>query len=239
MKSLLERINEATEKTMWVAVEVVTPADYYHDKPRRSQRVVTLETFNDLKEGRKKRTKAQGTNRWGEKYDYMDNPPEVTELGRSYDREEAESFLDKSNKTKRKSKIDKGNAKYIVYAISMGKMNPTGKTQFGWSVFDDEYKDNEIYMLGNNYFLWGAAGSLKKGDTICLVDNDSEKKLPIYGGREVSAISKSTYDDFVKVYRGEFPNSCKRPSYQFGKKSDGLPWTNTIRGIYSIKGISE
>lgn len=225
MKDLKKYINEAAGGQVWVAIQDdYTPNSYdSYDKPRTSYRVVTAETFRDLKNGTKK--------------NYGNH--EYTELGRSRDKEEAQSYLPSFQKTTRKSKIDKGNADYIVYCISSGKMNAAGKTKWDWN-FWDEWKNGEIY-IGKSHnipsFLMGAPGSLKAGDKVCCVDNDSQKKLT-GAPTEIVAVCDNNLEAFKEVFRKTFPERCKRPSVSFGRKIDGLPW-QTMGQFYSIKGVSD
>ena len=73
MKDLKKYINEAAGGQVWVAIQDdYTPNSYdSYDKPRTSYRVVTAETFRDLKDGTKK--------------NYGNH--EYTELGRSRQQE--------------------------------------------------------------------------------------------------------------------------------------------------------
>lgn len=208
----------------WIAVEVETEDSFDRNKSHTSQRVVTVETFYELKN--KDYTKG------------MMKILSVTQLSPvCNNREDAESYLTPVNKTKRKSKINKGDADYVVWCVSSGGMNPSGKTKWDWN-FWEEWKDNEIYMSSyGRSFLIGAKGSLKVGDTVLCIDNDSEKKLP-GAPTKIEAISKCDIDDFRDVFRKTWPSICKRPSYQFGKKSDGLPW-GKMGQFYSIKGIAK
>lgn len=223
MKDLKDYINEAKAGKVWVAIEDEYTPDSYnsHDKPRTSYRVVTAETFKALKDGTKRT--------YGEH--------QYTELGRSKNKEEAQSYLPSSQKAARKTKIDKKGADYIVYCISSGKMNTAGKTKWDWN-FWEEWKDSEIYIdRRGECFLMGAPGSLKVGDTVFCVDNDSQKKL-VGAPTVIKAVCKCTLEDFRNEYRKVFGDRCKRPSVSFGRKIDGLPW-QTMGQFYSIKGVSE
>lgn len=224
MKDLKDYINEAEAGKVWVAIEDEYTPDSYdsYGKARTSYRVVTAETFRDLKNGTKR---TYGNH-------------EYTELGRSRNKEEAQSYLPSFQKTGRKSKIDKKGADYIVYCISSGKMNAAGKTKWDWN-FWEEWKDSEIYIDKRfcGSFLMGAPGSLKVGDTVFCVDNDTQKKLtgaPI----KIDAVCKCTLEDFRETYRKLCPDICKRPSVSFGRKIDGLPWQR-MGQFYSIKGVSD
>lgn len=223
MKDLKEYINEAAGGQVWVAIQDdYTPNSYdSHDKPRTSYRVVTAETFAALKNGTKR---TYGNH-------------EYTELGRSRNKEEAQSYLPSFQKTTRKSKIDKKDADYIVYCISSGKMNPSGTTKWDWN-FWEEWKDSEIYIdRRGECFLMGAPGSLKVGDKVFCVDNDSQKKLT-GAPTEIKAVCKCTLEDFRNEYRKVFGDRCKRSSVSFGRKIDGLPWQR-MGQFYSIKGVSD
>ena len=226
MKDINEYILEkAGDSGKWVAIEITTASDFYHDKDTTSQRVVSYDTYLDMKE--EGRTKGYMTIK------YLDM---ISPVCRSKD--DAMTYIDVPEKKARKSKINKGNADYIVWCISSGSMNPSGNTKWDWN-FWEEWKDSEIYMgdYGRS-FLMGAPGSLKVGDTLFCVDNDTQKKLPGAPGK-VEAISKCNLEDFRKVYRETYPDCCKKPSRQFGKDSDGLPWQRRMGQFYSIKGIAE
>lgn len=222
MKSIKKFINE-TKEQQWVAIEVTTAPDHYHPKETRSQRVVSYETYLDLKKGNNTRG-------------YM-KVKHVEMLGPVCNsKQRAMEFLTPKSTT-RKSKINKGDADYIVWCISSGKMNPTGKTKWDWNIWD-EWKDLKIYFgrYGNS-FLIGSDGSLKVGDKVFCVDNDSQKKLT-GAPSEIVAVCDCNVDAFRDCYRKEFPQQCKRPSRQFGKVSDGLPWSR-MGQFYSIKGVAE
>lgn len=237
MKNIIDYINEA-KVTEWIAVEVTTAGTFDGDKDRVSQRVISGETYDEMME--KGHTKGHAQIKHIEKL----SPWCKT-------KEQAADYLDYKEKTAKKGKINKGDADYIVWAIGLGKMNPTGKTSFGWNVWDEwKESDTEIYMLGRTHygggrtpdsFAFGAKGSLKEGDIIYGVDNDTNKKLSGMGTK-VFAVSKCSYEDFVKTFREKYPNVCKRPTRSFGKVSDGLPWASGVGRfgqMYSIKGVAE
>lgn len=234
MKKFIDYINEA-KATEWIAVEVTTAGPFTGDKDRVSQRVISGETYDEMME--KGHTKG---------YAQIKHIEKLSPWCKTKD--QAAGYLDYKEKTAKKGKINKGDADYIVWAIGLGKMNPAGKTSFGWNVWDEwKESDMEIYMLGYSYrstpdsFAFGAKGSLKEGDTIYGVDNDTNKKLSGMGAT-VLAISKCSYDDFVKTFREKYSSVCKRPSRAFGKVSDGLPWASgagRFGQMYSIKGVAE
>lgn len=240
MKNVLEYINEATSNQKWVAIEVTSVNQALSgSKQTTSQRVVSWDTYQEIK--------ASGSTKGG----YM-KVLSVDTLGpATRNKEEAMSYLDKSQKTARKTKINKGECKYIAYLISCGKMSASGKTSWDWNLWDTfKGEETEIYMMsfhdlasvekygsGVRSFLVGAKGSLKIGDSVFGVDNDSQKKLSGVDANVVG-ICKCTYDDFVAKYRELCPKLCKKPSRQFGKTSDGLPWAR-MGQLYSIKGITE
>lgn len=87
-------------------------------------------------------------------------------------------------------------------------------------------------------FLCGSPGSLKVGDKVFCVDNDTQKKLS-GAPDKIDAVCKCNIEDFRKVFRETYPEICKSPKRAFGKVSDGLPWTNRMGQIYSIKGVAE
>lgn len=143
--------------------------------------------------------------------------------------------------------INKGNADYIVSCVSLGKMNPEGKTIYDWNVWDEwKNADMEIYMIkfvqsygSPKAVLFGAKGSLKEGDIIYSIDNDTKRKLDKPSGL-VDYVCECTYDDFVKEYRKKYPMNCKKPKTT-GKASDGLPWTGPLSfgQMYSIKSVTK
>ena len=162
------------------------------------------------------------------------------------------SYLDKSTKTPRKSKIDKKGAEYIVYAITLGKLAPGGSTNFSYNLWE-EFGDDKtaIYALSKAgmyvtngrrpfgaYFLVGAKGSLDVGDTLVIADNDSQKLLASGYDFEVLAILPTDKDSFTEAYRKEFSDICDKPKVAFGRKIDGIPW-KYFRQVYSIKGIAK
>jgi hypothetical protein len=152
-------------------------------------------------------------------------------------KEAALQYVDAPKKERRKSEIDKKGADYIVYCISSGKMSPSGKSNWDWNMWE-EWKDLEIYIgkYGRS-FLVGTKGSLKVGDTVCCVDNDSQKTLSL-APKAVVGVCDCNIDAFRAEFRRLFPDMCKRPSFSFGRKVDGLPWQR-MGQFYSIKGISE
>ena len=224
MKNLKNFIVEAAEKK-WVAIDITTAADSYHSKDSTSQRVVSYDTYQEMKE--KGRTKGYMTIKHIEMISPVCNSKEA-----------AMEFIAVPEKKARKSKINKGNADYIVWCISSGSMNPSGKTKWDWNLWDEQ-KDAEIYMgdYGRS-FLFGAPGSLKVGDTLFCIDNDTQKKLA-GAPKKIEAVCKCNLEDFRKVYRETYPDCCKSPKRAFGKVSDGLPWTNRMGQFYSIKGVAK
>lgn len=224
MKDITAYITEKQNTGAWIAVSVTTATDHYHDKETTTQRVVSYDTYLDMKDNRRTRG-------------YM-TIKSVDALGpKCATKEEAMGYLDTPKRSARKSKIDKGSADYIVWCISSGSMNPSGKTKWDWN-FWDEWKDNYLFIDRNGRaVLAGAEGSLKVGDKVCCVDNDTQKKLS-GAPTEIKAICKCNIEDFRKTYRDEFPQLCKRESFSFGRKVDGLPWAK-MGQIYSIKGVSE
>ena len=227
MKTILDYINEKKENQEWIAISVTTAADIYHSKDSTTQRVVSYDTYREMKE--KGHTKGYMTIK------------SIEELGPvCKSKEAAMEFIDVPQKKMKKGKINKGDADYIVWCISSGSMNPSGKTKWDWN-FWEEWKDNEIYMGRGGAgiaFLCGAPGSLKVGDKVFCVDNDTQKKLSGTPS-EIKAVCKCNIDDFRKVFKETYPNFCKPAKRAFGKVSDGLPWTRDMGQIYSIKGVAE
>lgn len=225
MKDITLFLNESVEKK-WVAIEITTKGDSVHGyKDSTSQRVVSYDTYQEMKE--------KGHTKGYMQIKYLDT---ISPVCRS--KEDAMNYIDIPQRKAKKGKINKGDADYIVWCISSGSMSPSGKTKWDWNIWE-EWKDSEIYIgdYGRS-FLIGAPGSLKVGDKLYCVDNDTQKKLP-GAPRKVDAISKCNIDDFREVYRKTYPDCCKKPSYQFGKQSDGLPWQRRMGQFYSIKGVAE
>ena len=223
MRDITVFLNEAAEKE-WVAISVTTAADHYHDKDSTSQRVVSYDTYQEMKE--KGHTKGYMTIKHIEKLSPVCKTKEA-----------AMEYIDVPQKKMKKGKIDKKGADYIVWCISSGSMNPAGKTKWDWNLWDEQ-KDAEIYMgRWGRSFLFGASGSLKEGDTLFCVDNDTQKKLA-GAPDKVEAVCKCNIEDFRKTFREKWPSICKRPSRAFGKISDGLPW-GKMGQFYSIKGVAE
>lgn len=224
MKQITEYIIEKKSSDSWIAVSVTTGADHIHKKETTTQRVVSYETYLDMKET-------------GHTKGYMEIVSIEALSPVCSSKEAAMNYIDAPKRDSRKSKIDKGSADYIVWCISSGGMNPSGKTKWDWN-FWDEWKDAYIFIdRTGRSFLFGAEGSLKVGDKVCCVDNDTQKKLS-GAPYEIKAICKCNIEDFRTTYRKEFPSLCKRESFSFGRKVDGLPWTK-MGQIYSIKGISD
>ena len=226
MKNIKDFIVEAASDTYWVAIEITTKTNEWgDDKPKTSQRVVSLDTYNELKDSR--RTKGGMM---------------VTSLSKlcypTKDKEEAMSFLDNQQKTRRKTKLKKGDADYIVYTMNIGSLTSSGRTKYDWNFWDtNKEHPGELYTDYGRSFLWGAKGSLKEGDKIMSVDNDTNKKLA--GSiKVVKHILPATKEEFVKAYREKFPTLCKRPTVAFGQERDGIPWPKMM-ALYSIKGVSD
>lgn len=237
MKKFIDYINESTQK--WVAIEVTTSPSWPSDKPKTSQRVVTLDTYNELKST-------------GHTKSHHNEVLSISKLCEPTSKEQAMSYLDKSTKTPRKSKIDKKGAEYIVYAITLGKLSPGGSTNFSYNLWE-EFGDDKtaIYALSKSgiyvtngrrpfgaYFLVGAKDSLDIGDTFVIADNDSRKLMGGGGKFSVTAILPSDKEGFIEGYRKEFPDYCKKPSVSFGRQLDGIPWKDFSQ-IYSIKGVAK
>lgn len=234
MNNILNYINEAKQAVKWVAIEITTENVYIRgSKPKTSQRVVSYETYLELKDSRR--------TRGGQKVLSIDTlcPP-------TRNKEEAIAHVEyKKGGARggaRKSTIDKGDAKYIVYTINCGKFNINGNTKFGWNIYTndkDSDEKGELYTDGRS-FLYGVQGSLNVGDTLCCIDNDTQIKVKSYSTvKKVEAILPCTSEeDFIEAYRKAFPNLCKPKKYAFGKLNHGLP-ISRMGQLYSIKGISE
>ena len=230
METIINYINEAKEATRWVAIEITTYNHRYGYGERKnstSKRVVSEDTYYQLKNERQ-----------------TSSGLEIVDLnvlaGPTRDKDEAMAAIE-SEKRVRTTPIKKGDADYIVYMMNIGKFTPTGKTKYDWNLWEEGKDGNmEIYTnMGGSIFLWGAKGSLKIGDKIVCVDNDTQQKL-IPNFNEVKVIVPAdSRESFTEAYRNAFPRFCKKPTYAFGKHTDGLPGASHFRQIYSIKGISE
>lgn len=222
MKSVISCINEKLNAQKWVAISITTRSNdgWDYGKETTSERVVSYETYQNLKQGKTKGYREVVS---------------VETLGPVCSTKvEAMEFLSAKQQNKRKSEIDKGDADYIVYCISSGKFNPSGKTSFDFSIWDE---NRELYYDSRNRsILFGAPGSLKEGDEIYCVDNDTNKKLS-GAPKRVDMVCKADLDEFRKKFREKYPNLCKSPKYAFGKVSDGLPWSR-MGQMYSVKGIA-
>lgn len=224
MKNLIEIIKESIiNESVFVAIEDIAEPDHYHPKKRTSYRVVTLDTFKKLVD-----PDSDNRRSYGEHHYY--------ELGRGSSREEAESFLPSSEKKPRKSSINKEGADYIVYTIPLGKVSPTtGKTKFDWSVFDEDHKDSELYLISHSgkanwcSVLWGSKDSLKVGDKVVIVDNDSQRKTSgVASGVQIVFDScTSTQSDFDKIAR----------KYDSFRGRGNKKW-DSLGTWYSIKGVT-
>ena len=229
MESVLNYINEAKETTRWVAIEITTYNHRYGYGERKnttSKRVVSEDTYYQLKNERQ-----------------TSSGLEVVDLnvlaGPTRDKGEAMAAIASEQKG-RKTPINKGDADYIVYAMNIGKFTPTGKTKYDWNLWE-EGKDGEVEIYADRrgaIFLWGAKGSLKKGDKIVCVDNDTQKKIAPYYKEVAAVLPADSRESFTEAYRKEFAVYCKKPSFAFGKHNDGLP-SSHFQQIYSIKGISK
>lgn len=222
MKSVVSCINEELNAQKWVAISVTTRSTngWDYGKETTSERVVSYETYQNLKRGE--------TKGYREVVSVETLGPVCSTKLKAMD------FLTPKETNKRKSEIDKGDADYIVYCISSGKFNPSGKTSFDFSIWDE---NRELYYdKARRSILFGAPGSLKEGDTIYCVDNDTNKKLS-GAPKVIDMVCKANLDEFRTKFREKYPDLCKSPKYAFGKVSDGLPWSR-MGQMYSIKGIA-
>lgn len=227
MKKVLkfdEFINENNQS--WIAIQVTTK-DHF-GKTVTSQRVVTYETYKNLTMS-----------------DYTKGGMRilsVTKLSEPMpNRERAESYLDKPERKIRKTEVDKGDSDYLVSVISLGTLSSGGKTKFGWNLWETGEENKEkgsetfIYVV-NGLLLWGAKDSLKIGDRVTLIDNDTRKKVQ-YGTGTVEYIwNASSKEDFINDVRNSNSRYVKPRKYSFGKMTDGVKW-DAFRTIFSIKGV--
>lgn len=231
-----KEVKKSLNENKFIAIEdhfLGDPYDSFHQKEKTTYRVVTAETYADLKRGYKiKKTRWGGNEEIPVGYNH-----EYSVLGTGFTREEAEAFLPSKQYAPRKTKIST-DADYIVYAIGMGKMNAAGKTKFDWSIYDDNSAKTAKIFMGDWSMLWGSEDSgLNIGDKLCVVDNDTQKKLS-GAPDEIIDICDCNPEAFAEMIRNNprWARKCKRPSYQFGKRTDGLPWRE-FGQMYSIKGI--
>lgn len=67
----------------------------------------------------------------------------------------------------------------VAYVLSIGIINiPTGKTQYGWSIY--EYPKSRVYFMegyGGGFLLCASPDTFKDGDVVTLVDNDIHRKV--------------------------------------------------------------
>jgi hypothetical protein len=76
-----------------------------------------------------------------------------------------------------------------VAVLSIGVINiPSGQTMYNWSIYEN--LPLTAYLTSNGFLVLGDVGSLKVGDELCLVGNDSGRKL-----KETRIISECNCDD--------------------------------------------
>lgn len=121
--------------------------------------------------------------------------------------------------------------KYKVPSICIGSINiPTGKTHFDWSIYDTSFGDTaEIALTSNSRLIYGHG--LVVGDTVSLVDNDSNRKISGCTGIKIVAVCKSNKIDVMKMLKENgFDYYPVRP---FTKKASN----NKLYSSYSMKGL--
>ena len=220
-----EFINENSQS--WIAIQITTK-DHF-GKTVSSQRIVTYETYKNL-------TMSDYT-KGGMKI------LSVTKLSEPMpNREKAESYLYKPEKNVRKTEVDKGDSDYLVSVISLGTLSSGGKTKFGWNLWEvgkekkEKGSETFIYVLGSEMLLWGSKDSLKIGDKVTLIDNDTRKKVQYSTGTVRYVWNASSKEDFINDVRNSNSRYVKPRKYSFGKMTDGVKW-DAFRTIYSIKNI--
>ena len=115
---------------------------------------------------------------------------ETTE--KRWDRENSD-FVDIKTSSKEQNKRLK------VYALSIGVVTiSNGKTMYDWSIYD--HPDAEIYLI-DWYFLYGAPGSLKIGDKVQVILNDTKHPKPLRGKTEVVDIAKCNKEDVLTMLK--------------------------------------
>ena len=157
-------------------------------------------------------------------------------------REFAESCLDQPERKVRKTPIDKGDSDYLVSVISLGTISSGGKTKFGWNIWEEgEHQsklgeDPYIFVLDTRLLLWGAENSLRIGDKVTLIDNDTRKKVQWGTGTVEYIWNAASKDNFVNQVRNSNSWYSKPRTRSFGRITDGVKW-DQFRTIFSIKGV--
>jgi len=120
-------------------------------------------------------------------------------------------------------------ANYYVPAIKISPISIlTGKTRFGWSIYDTPAK---MIRTDQNMWLYGVS-HFEVGDLVTVIDND---KNVIYSGLgKVTQIIDSTYEDLRKFYTKMGFHIGKLGAY----KKAPTDHLNEISSAYSIKGIA-
>lgn len=61
--------------------------------------------------------------------------------------------------------------------LSIGVINiNTGMNAHNWNIYENSPEHSELYYVGG-FLIFGAKGSLKEGDVITLIGNDSRRRL--------------------------------------------------------------
>lgn len=227
--SKILKINEfaSNGQKEWVAIEVTTK-DHF-GKTTSSQRVVTVETYNTLRNS-----------------EYTRGGMEIVSVRAlsqpTANKEYAESYLDKKEKHVISGNIDKNGCDYLVSVISVGPLTSNGKTKFDWNIWEagEQAKKNGgdtcFYVSDYGIILWGAKGSFKIGDTVMLIDNDTRRKVNAGTGKIKYIFNANSKEEFISDVRSTDSQYKGKITYSFGRRTDGVQWNN-FRTVYSIKGI--
>jgi len=132
-------------------------------------------------------------------------------------------LFDKFSKDIYKLVDEKINLK-TLYVIRAGKVSPsTGKTEHGWSIYDDPK-----HYLGVDRkkasMIW-AADAMKVGDKFKILDDQTHKS--IFGEFEITDLVQATYKDFVAFSK---KTGAKIPIRPYKKQPGDFQYV-----LYSIK----
>ena len=206
----------------FVAVVDNATNDMTH-KTTRSEKVMTYSNYMQQREGVKA---------------YNGVTHELEVIGFSSTREGAEDYLEpKQQKQRVKSKINAHGAEYIVHGISCGSFNLTsGKTKFDWSIYDQ--KNGYIFFTDRHFILYGVKDTLKEGDTVWVVDNDTQRAISrAYTGKAtITACVPANKEDITKW--GIETNNVVRTSGGFGRGA-GYKWRSSMSMLVSVKGVEK
>jgi len=120
--------------------------------------------------------------------------------------------------------------KYKLAVLSVGLINmTTGKTMYDWSIYENP--EMHAFLTDRGYLLLGREDSLKIGDEVVLIGNDSQKRLGCNTDSKVIGIAACE--------KGVLLSMLKQNGYDyypirpFAKRT----MTRKLKTSYSIKGI--